>query len=119
MATTSRVYTGQSVGEGNEGIISRRVFPVNTAESESSLSRISGQAVLYDVLVEAQFSREDGPDIWSVQIPGAEDADAFELPMHNWDNTDLDPYEGQVRFEEIARSVEERLGRTGLTILVS
>jgi len=118
MATTSRVYTGRPVGEGNEGIISRRVFPVNKAESESSLSSVSGRPILYDVLVEAQFDREDGSDIWSVQIPGADDAEEFELPMPNWDNSDLDPYEGQVRYEVIARTVEERLGRTGLTILV-
>lgn len=118
MGSTSSVYRGHVVdGSDKEAVFGSRVFPVVHGEV---VGQHTGRTALFDVQVQGLFDREEGqPDVWSVRVPGAEgEADEFELPMHPWNLSDLDPYEGQERYREIAEAVEGRLGRTGLTIVV-
>ena len=102
-----------------EAKVERQLFPVRSGGT----TKVAPTTVNCDVHAEGVFNREgDQSDAWVVHVFGDDGDGAMlevELPMSNYGLSDLDPYEGQHRYQqELVGPLEGVLGRTGLNIVV-
>jgi hypothetical protein len=117
----SEVYFAQLIPGSFKAGIGRQIVPHAVSHEDWKASGAVVRDEPYDVHAISIANRGEGKsDIWSIVVKdeqGEDSREVFEVEQLPWNSADRE--HPQARYEGLAATIEQQLGRTGLTILIS